>query len=77
MSSTSPRCSDFMRRMTPASEERSSSGSVCAGRFWKSSSAYRRMQTPLMMRPQRPARWLAAERAMSSTCSISTLLRWE
>ena len=47
-----------MRRITAASEERRISGSVNAGRFAKSSSAYRRMQMPSATRPQRPARWL-------------------
>ncbi len=72
---TSPRCSDFMRRMTPASELRKISGSVKRGRLLKLASSYRRMQMPLATRPQRPARWLAAAWLMGSTSSCSTLLR--
>ena len=74
-SSTSPRCSDFMRRITPASEDRRISGSVKRGRPRKSFSSYRRMQMPLATRPQRPARWLAAAWLIGSTSSCSTLLR--
>ncbi len=74
-SSTCPRCSDFIRKITPASDERRISGSVKRGRALKSFSSYRRMQMPLATRPQRPARWLAAAWLMGSTCSCSTLLR--
>ena len=58
-----------------ASDERRISGSVNRGRPVKSSSPYRRMQTPSATRPQRPARWFAAAWLMGSTCSCSTLLR--
>ena len=66
-----------MRRMTPARDERSSSGVVYLGRLRKSCSSYRRMQTPAATRPQRPARWLAAAWATFSTLSCSILLRRE
>ena len=69
--------SAFIRRMTPASDERSTSGSVKRGRFANSSSPYSRMQTPSATRPQRPARWFAAACDTGSTCSCSTLLRYE
>ena len=59
-SSTLPRFSAFMRRITPASDERTISGSVNFGRDANSASSYRRMQMPSATRPQRPARWLAA-----------------
>src|SRR5262245_28838223 len=41
-----------MRRITDASEDRSTSGSVKPGRRVKSSSSYSRMQTPDATRPQ-------------------------
>ncbi|OIQ70918.1 hypothetical protein GALL_474670 [mine drainage metagenome] len=71
--SSSP--SDFMRRMTAASDDRSTSGVVKRGRPAKSASSYNRMHTPLATRPQRPARCCAAAWLMGSTCNCSTLLR--
>ena len=76
-SSTTPRCSDFMRRMTPASDERRISGSVKRGRPAKSCWSYRRMQMPFATRPQRPARWFADACAIFSIESSVVLLRTE
>ena len=64
-----------MRRMTAASDERRISGSVKRGRLAKSFSSYRRMHTPSLTRPQRPARWLAAAWLTGSISNCSTLLR--
>ena len=66
-----------MRRMTAASELRRISGSVYSGRAEKSSSPYKRTHTPAATRPQRPARWFAADCAIFSICSSVTLLRSE
>ena len=74
-SSTAPRRSAFMRRITPASELRKISGSVNFGRPLKPASSYKRMQMPSATRPQRPARWLAAAWLMGSTMSCSTFWR--
>ena len=47
------------------------SGSVKRGRSSKSSSAYRRMQMPSDVRPQRPLRWSA------DACEIGSIgSRW-
>ena len=73
-SSTSPMRSDFMRKITPASELRRISGSVKRGRPLKSFSSYSRIQMPLATRPQRPARWLAELWLIGSTSNCSTLL---
>ena len=53
------------------------SGSVNSGRPRKSSSLYRRMQTPGATRPQRPARWLAEACEIGSIGSRWTLVRAE
>ena len=74
-SATSPKCRDIMRNITPASELRNISGSVKRGLPLKSFSSYKRMQIPSATRPQRPARWLAADWLMGSTSNCSTLLR--
>ena len=74
-SATSPRCRDFMRKITPAKELRRISGSVKAGRVVRSFSSYKRMHTPSATRPQRPLRWLAAAWLMGSMSNCSTLLR--
>ena len=55
----SPRPSAAICRITAARLVRRISGSVKRGRSSKSSSAYRRMQTPSATRPQRPLRWSA------------------
>ena len=70
-----PKCRDFIRKMTPASELRKISGSVNLSRPSKSCLSYNRMQMPLATRPQRPARWLAELWLMGSTSNCSTLLR--
>ena len=57
--SMSPSWKAFIRRITSARLARWISGWVNGGRAWKSSSEYRRMQTPSCTRPARPLRWLA------------------
>ncbi len=60
--------SDFIRRITPASELRRISGSVNSGRSPRSSSAYRRTHTPSRTRPHRPFRWRALACETGSIC---------
>ena len=56
---TGPKCSDAIFKITEANEVRIISGSVNAGLSSKSSSSYKRIQTPGDILPHRPDRWLA------------------
>jgi hypothetical protein len=67
--------SDFMRRITPASDERRISGSVKRGGPRSPSGRTAGCRCRSATRPQRPARWLAAAWLHGSTSSCSTLLR--
>ena len=75
-SSTSPRPSAAICRMTEARLVRRISGSVNSGRERKSSSEYSRMQMPSATRPQRPLRWLAEACEIRSIGRRCTLVRW-
>ncbi len=71
----SPSPSEIIWRMTAARFVRRISGSVNSGRFWKSSSEYRRIAMPSLVRPDRPERWLALACEMASIGRRCTLAR--
>ena len=72
---TSPRFSAIICRITDARWVRTISGSVNSGRDWKSSTEYNRMQMPSLVRPHRPARWVAEACETGSIGSRCTFKR--
>ncbi len=73
----SPRPSDTICRITAARFVRRISGSVNSGRRAKSSSEYRRIAMPSLVRPERPERWFADACEIASMGRRCTLERTE
>ena len=76
-SAMSPKPSASICSTTEASEVRRISGSVNSGRLSKSSSPYRRIAMPALVRPARPERWFADAcdtASIGSCCTFERLL---